>query len=279
MNRISKKGKIKIIDDEYIEKEEKDLKKIYDYLLSRDFTSFVPLIEHDRDISKYRYIEDLSASDYQKSEDLIKTISSLHNKTSFNKEVSKETYKKIYEDMLGYINYLEEYYNRLLVSMEYSDFPSPSETLMLENFYKLEEVLSFLKREIDNWYNMVKDKTKQRVCLNHGKLELQHLLKNDKNYLISMDKANFSSPINDLVRFYHKEWENVEFSSLLDLYLKHTTLNPDEIKLLLINITIPKKIELSNNEYKNVTNVRKLFDYIFKTEELIRPYYSSEQTE
>lgn len=279
MNRISKKGRIKIIDNEYIEKEEKDLNKIYDYLLSRDFTSFVPLIKYDRKISKYRYIEDLSVSDYQKSEDLIKTISSLHNKTSFNKEVSKETYKKIYEDMIGYINYLEEYYNKLIVTMEYSDFPSPSETLLLENYYKLEEVLYFLKREIDNWYNMVKDKTKQRVCLNHGKLELSHLLKNDKNYLISMDKANFSSPINDLIRFYHKEWENVEFSSLLDLYLKHTTLNPDEIKLLLINITIPKKIEFTNNEYKNVTNVRKLFDYIFKTEELIRPYYSTENKE
>lgn len=278
MNRIAKKGKVKIINNEYIEKQEKDLNKIYDYLLSRDFTSFVPLIEYDRKVSKYKYIEDLSISDYQKSEDLIKTISSLHNKTSFNKEVSKETYKKIYDSMMGYINYLEEYYNKLLITMEYSDFPSPSETLLLENYYKLEEVLIFLKSEIDNWFNMVKDKTKQRVCLNHGKLELSHLIKNDKNYLISMDETNFSSPINDLVRFYHKEWERVEFSSLLDLYLKHTTLNADEMKLLIINITIPKKVEFIDSEYMNVANVRKLFDYIYKTEELIRPYYSSEQT-
>ncbi len=276
MNRISKKGKVKIIDNEYIEKEENDLSKIYEYLLSRDFTSFIPLINHERSISRYKYIEDLSISNYQKGEDLIKTISSLHNKTSFNKEVSKDTYKKVYEDMIGYINYLEEYYNNLISAIEYHDFPSPSETLFLENYYKLKEVLEFLKNEINNWYNMVKDKTKQRVCLNHGKLELSHLIKNDKNYLISLDEANFSSPINDIIRFYHKEWENTEFSSLLDLYLKHTTLNDDEIKLLLINITIPNKIEFIDNEYKNVTNMRKMFDYIYKTEELIRPYYPSE---
>lgn len=279
MNRISKKGKVKIINNEYVEKEEKDLNKIYDYLLSRDFTSFIPLTSHERSISKYKYIEDLSANDYQKSEDLIITVSSLHNKTSFNKEVSKDTYKKIYDDMIGYTNYLEDYYNKLIATIEYSDFPSPSETLLLENYTKLNGVLDFLKNEINNWYNMVKDKTKQRVCLNHGKLELSHMIKNDKNYLISMDEANFSSPINDLVRLYHKEWEKIEFSSLLDLYLKHTTLNPDEMKLLIINITIPEKFEFENQEYKNVTMVRKMFDYIYKTEELIRPYYSSEQKE
>lgn len=279
MNRLLKKGKVKIINEEYVEKDEKDLNKIYDYLLSRDFTSFIPLIEHNRGVSKYSYIKDLSISDYQKSEDLIKTISNLHNKTSFNKEVSKETYKKIYENIVGYINYLGIYYNKLISEIEYHDFPSPSETLILENYYKLNEVLEFLKREVENWYKMVSDKTKQRVCLNHGKLELSHLIKNDKSYLISMDETNFSSPINDIVRFYHKEWENLEFSSLLDSYLKHTTLNPDELKLLLINITIPKTVELNENEFNNVKNVRKLFDYIYKTEDLIRPYYSSEQKE
>jgi hypothetical protein len=158
------------------------------------------------------------------------------------------------------------------------EFSSPSEILFLDNYYKIPEVVSFLHEELNKWYNMVKDKHKQRVSLNHGKLELSHLIKNNQTYLISLGNANFSSPINDIIRFYKKEWNNIEFSSILDTYLNNTKLSEDELKLLLINLVIPFTIENKNNEYKNTIEVSNLFNYIYKTEELIRPYYSSENS-
>ena len=112
------------------------------------------------------------------------------------------------------------------------------------------------------------------MCLNHGNLSLDHLIKNDREYLISWDKSSFDSPILDIVTLYHNEWENLEFASLLNIYLDKCKLTNEEKKLLFLNIAIPKKIKVYNNEIDNVAEVRKLFDYIFKTEELLRPYYS-----
>ena len=53
----------------------------------------------------------------------------------------------------------------------------------------------------------------------------------------------------------------------------------EEEKLLIINICIPKLIKLDEIEYFNTIKVTKLFNYIYQTEDLIRPYYSEENTE
>ena len=38
-------------------------------------------------------------------------------------------------------------------------------------------------------------------------------------------------------------------------------------------------INLDSNEYNNCINIRNNLDYVFKTEILVRPYYSKEQEE
>ena len=42
--------------------------------------------------------------------------------------------------------------------------------------------------------------------------------------------------------------------------------------LFLTQISIPSKIEYTNNEYKNVINVRKIIDYAYKTDGLLKEY-------
>ena len=48
-------------------------------------------------------------------------------------------------------------------------------------------------------------------------------------------------------------------------------LTDEELKLLFILIVIPDEVNLNNQEITNVQNIRHLLDYIYKTEELIRP--------
>lgn len=276
MNRIRKQKNITIYNDEYIKKDDKDNEEIYNYLESRDFHQYLKYQQRLDNSSYYPYIKDLSIDKYQKGEDLINTVALLHNKTSYNKEITKEKYKKIHDNISGYINHLDEYYYKLLESFEIIEYPSPSQSLFLSNYSKLLILFDFIKKENDSWYNSVQDKSKERVCLNHGNLSLEHLLKNDREYLISWDKSSFDSPILDIVTLYHNEWETLDFSSLLNIYLNKCKLTDEEKKLLFINIAIPKKIKVYNKEIENVNEIRKLFDYIFKTEELLRPYYSEQ---
>lgn len=279
MNKIRKVGKVSIFNDEKVIKQEKNNDEIYEYLESRNFDNYLKPIERVDERAVYPYIKDKSVDNYQKGEDLIKTVALLHNKTSFNKEINPSKYKEIHDSIIGHINYLDKYFYEYLDKTELKEYPSPSDTIFLRNYSKLLSLFDFLKQETDTWYELAKDNTKKRVSLNHGNLSLDHLLKNDKDYLISWDNATFDSPILDITNLYHNEWNNIDFSTALKNYLERCSLSADEKKLLFINLAIPKKIEKTSDEMINVMETSRLFDYIYKTEELIRPYYTEQQKE
>lgn len=257
-------------------KKEKDIQELYKYLSSRSFEYYPKLIEDNRsDVNVYEYIEDNSIDDEQKLYDLINLISLLHNKTSYYKEVTNDKIKSIYEELLGRVLFLEEYFNKIIFEIEDNVFISPSNNLLLNNSSKIFESLTFLKREIEEWYKISIDKNKMRVSLIHNNLELDHYIKNKDDYLISWDNYKIDSPILDIVKLYKKVYLNMDFSEPLKTYMDKFELTEIEKKLLFIMLVMPDEINLTENELRNVSTVRKYLDYIFKTENLIRPYYNA----
>jgi hypothetical protein len=150
---------------------------------------------------------------------------------------------------------------------------------LIRNISKIFSSLDFSSSELDTWFNMVKNQNKKRVCLIHNNLSLEHFIKNEQDYLISWDEARIDSPVLDLVKFYQSDYFNVNFDILFSRYLEMVHLSDDEKKLFFILISIPKKIELRDTEFKNCTNVRVLMDYLFITEKLVRPYYAIEEND
>lgn len=263
-----------------IKKRNNNIHNLYNYLISRNFDYFPKLIDDTRDeLNVYEYIDSVSMPNDQKASDLIKLLALLHNKTSYNKEVSSDTYKKIYENILENIDYLLFYYNEMFDKLILETYYSPATYLFLRNYQAIFNCLNFTKNELESWYLEVKDKTKQRVSLVHNNLELDHFIKADKDYLISWDRAVTDTPILDIIHFYRKEFYKIEASSILEEYLDSMSLNADEKKLLFICISIPSKIELKGSERENTEEVRKVLDYIFKTEKLLKPYYSENKEE
>ena len=278
--KVTVKGCTKIFNCTYGDyvvkpKKEKDIQELYKYLSSRSFEYYPKLIEDNRsDVNVYEYIEDNSIDDEQKLYDLINLISLLHNKTSYYKEVTNDKIKSIYEELLGRVLFLEEYFNKIIFEIEDNVFISPSNNLLLNNSSKIFESLTFLKREIEEWYKISIDKNKMRVSLIHNNLELDHYIKNKDDYLISWDNYKIDSPILDIVKLYKKVYLNMDFSEPLKTYMDKFELTEIEKKLLFIMLVMPDEINLSENELRNVSIVRKYLDYIFKTENLIRPYYN-----
>ena len=58
------------------------------------------------------------------------------------------------------------------------------------------------------------------------------------------------------------------------MYQNKYPLNESEKKLLFVVISLPKKINIQSTEFKTCIEVRNTLDYLFKTEKLVRPYYS-----
>ena len=279
--RYTIKGKATILEtttgDFIIKPKNKDINELYNYLTNRGFINFPKIIDSSRDeVNVFEYVEDIKLPKEQKCDDLIDIIASLHNKTSYFKEVSEDKFKIIYEDIKKNINYLINYYNTLYEIGFNEKYSSPSNYLFLRNYYKLNASLKYADSELSNWYELVSKETKIRVALVHNNLELNHLL---NNKLISWDKYTIDTPILDIVNLYKKEWQNMNFSECLSRYIYKFPLLEYEKKLLFILLSLPPSLEKFDSEFKKCQNISNLINYIFKTEELIRPYNTNDEKE
>ncbi len=259
-------------------KDKNDLDKIFTYLESRNFNYF-PKSFRESNYDVYEYIEDLSISKEEKALDLINLVSLLHTKTTHYKNIDIDDYKVIYEEIDKKLNELLEYYLTLNDYIDSEVFMSPSSYLLARNISKIYALIDYLKNELSSWYDLIKEKDKQRVTLIHNNLELNHLLRNTNSYLISWDNAKFDIPVYDLYKLYKKNYKDIDFSVLLNEYENRYPLLEEEKKLLFILISIPNKLELNNNEYNNTKKVKELLDYIYKTDKIISPYYSNQNKE
>ncbi|HIU11332.1 MAG TPA: hypothetical protein IAB65_01390 [Candidatus Onthocola stercorigallinarum] len=280
--RYTIKGKATILEttsgDFLIKEKNKDLNELYNYLISRGFDNFPKLIDSSRkDINVFEYVESITMPKEQMCDDIIDLIASLHNKTSYFKEVSEDKFKSIYEDIKSNISFLKNYYDTMYEIGFSEEFMSPATYLFMRNFYKINAALDFCDREIDEWYELIKGESKIRVSVVHNNLSIEHFLKGNKEVLISWDNYLIDTPIIDIVKLYKNEYLNMNFSEVLERYFYKFSLLPYEQKLLFVLITMPPEIKMSNDEFNKCKNISKVIDYVFKTEDLIRPYYAEEE--
>lgn len=271
-------GKATIIDTDngrfVIKEKKKDNRKIYDYLESRNFNYYPKILDDNGNKQLIEYIEPIYTPREQKIMDMIDLVALLHSKTTHFKEIDEDTYKEIYEDITNNINYLTSYYTDIITIIETKVYMSPSEYLLARNITKIFSALNFCDIELKKWYNIVKQKTKQRLVVLHNNLELDHFIRNKNSYLINWDKAKIDIPVFDLYKLYKKHALEFDFSEILKRYESSYLLLEEEKKLFFILIAIPDKIEFNNSEYENCKLISNKIDIIYKTEKFISPYYS-----
>lgn len=282
--RYTLKGKATLLEttsgDFIIKPKNKDIKELYNYLLSRGFDNFPKLIDASRrDVNVFEYVEGIHMPKEQMCDDIIDLMSSLHNKTSYFKEVSEDTYKAIYEDIKSNVSYLKNYYDTLFEIGFNEVYTSPSNYQYLRNYYKINAALDFCEKELDEWYSLIKGETKIRVAVVHNNLSLDHYLKGSKEVLISWDDYLVDTPIIDLVKLYKKEYLKMNFAEALERYFYKFPLLEHEKKLLFILLTLPPESTKCTSELLQCRENNRIIDYVFKTEDLIRPYYSDEVVE
>ena len=256
--KYEKIGKVTIIttsDNKYVLKKINNT-DIYDYLDSRGFHNYPSTkILDNYEVSEY--IEEVDTPYSQKLNDLVETVSILHLKTSYVKDITNE-YKTLYEDLLNNVEYLFNYYSDMMTIIESKVYMSPSEYLLARNISKVFIKLNELNNDINEWYHLVEEKKTMRNSLIHNNLKVDHIL--NKN-LISFDKSRKDMPIIDLYKMYKKN-NLTNIDSLLEIYEKNYPLEEDEKKLLYILIGLPDIIKKEDKEYLNTINIRNMLNRI-----------------
>ena len=273
--KITKKNNLYILntmEGDYVVKlsPKIDYKKLYNYLYSRNF-NYLPEISKDSrdDMLVLEYQEDISIDDNQKAIDLINLVSLLHSKTSYFKNVPVDKYKEIYDNIKNNLTYVSNKYDEMFMEYLKVEYYTPHEYLFLRNYSLIYNAINYSNTKLDEWYSKIKDKTRERVALVHNNLQLDHLIKNKNDYLISWDSYTFDTPILDLYNLYKQEWNNIEFKEVIKTYNSNFSLLEEEKILLDILISIPYNITIEPNEYNNCRNIRKLIDYLSNSSKIV----------
>ena len=274
--RYQVKGKVTFVDTDrgqFAMKEmEHDQEEIWNYLRSRNFLYYPEIIRYEDNILVTKKEQDIAMPREQKAADLTDLMALLHHKTTHYKEVDINDYKELYEDISNNIFYLQTYYDDMMSVIESHVVMSPSEYLLARNITLVYSALAFAKDALEKWYDMIKDKRKQRMVVLHNHLELSHFIRNQNAYLTSWDKAKFGIPIFDFYKFYKKHGLEFEFDELLKRYERAYPLLEEERLLLFILIALPDKIEWDDSEYVMCQKVSNMIDMMYKTEQFISPY-------
>ena len=211
ITRINKCILFNTMDGDYVVKTEPKINylDLYNYLYTRGFKYLPKLVDSSRDNTiVFEYQSDASIDNNQKGLDLIKLVALLHSKTSYFKEITKDRYKEIYENLKNNVQFIDNYYGEMFDRFISEEYYMPSHYLFLRNYSLIYNACKYCLAKIDEWYNKVSDKTKERVVLVHNNLRLDHYIKNENDYLISWDNYTIDSPIVDLYKFYQNEWYN-----------------------------------------------------------------------
>lgn len=278
-------GKVTIIDTDngkfvIKEKNRDSNSSIYEYLNSRNFNYYPKVISnYEDDYVVTEYLESSIMPDEQKLMDLIDLVSLLHSKTTHYKEVDEADYKKLYEDIANNIEYLYSYYNDIITIIESRVYMSPAEYLLARNISLIFSSLNYAKEELEKWYELINNKTKQRLVVLHNNLDMSHFIRNKEAYLINWDKSKIDIPIFDLYKLYKRHSLDYDFEEVLKRYERNYPLLDEERKLLFILIILPDKLEFDENNFEMTKKVSRLIDSLYKTQKLISPYYSTDTKE
>lgn len=269
VKHISYKKSLKIVDTnkgKFTVKVKENNNDIYDYLLNREFKNFIPPVNsQEESFEIYPYISEKSISAEDKAVNLVYILSMLHTRTTVYEVLDLDNVKKIYEENLKELNYLEGYYHDLQDYIENIVYMSPDEYLLIRNISRIYNAIIYSKNTLEAWYQKEILQTKERQVLLHNNLSLDHfLISGDNNYLINWKNAKKGLPIYDLLNFFKNEYESIELEGLYRLYQSKYKYTEEETLLFNALLSKPWKLEFSNNHYQNTIKVQKLIDYLAK---------------
>ena len=177
--------------------------------------------------------------------------------------------KEIYEKTLQQIDSLNEYYHQLQDEIEEHVYMAPVEYLLIRNISLLYENLNFSREYLNQWYEMKKDITKERVVFLHKQPSLSNFIDFKTPYFIHWDLSEKGYPIYDFLYFYRSHYLDLEMDSLFDLYQSRFCYTPDEKVLLFCLLLLDEKIGLSSDHYQSTILVHHHILYSAKVREFV----------
>lgn len=221
-----------------------NIEEVYKYLDDHAVNNYLKPVEVTDKELIFPYFEKTSLTDDEISKRLVLNLTIWQNKTTTYQKLNLDEVKNFYESTKKEINYLFSYYRDIVLQLETKVYYLPTEYLFLRNSSIINRQLKVAADLLEEWYETVKNKERERLVYCHGKCELAHFLPIDDGYFISLEQAHLGRVSDDIENLFRKNFSSIDLVTTYNLYQRKYPYTLDEKLFLFVKLAIPPKIDI-----------------------------------
>lgn len=190
------------------------------------------------------------------------TLAYLHYNSFYYTKVNQDYFQTLNQDILSIINERTLYYEQMIQNFENIVMRSPSQWLLVMNYYRIYESLCSARQYLSQYLEKTSDYHQIRVCLNYKHFDYDHISLKNK-ILLSIENVCVDLPIYDLFDIYQRIPDILfDLDCFGEYYLKKIELKEDEKLLLCCLMNIVPIIDYSDDEIENIIKLSRLLYYL-----------------
>ncbi|UOY94166.1 spore coat protein YsxE [Ectobacillus sp. JY-23] len=276
-------------------------------LAEKGFTNFAPIYhngigEYILSDSEYRYYlmpwleahaQGEENDEYHK---MFQTLASMHQKTLREEKLTEDVLNNHYDTLSGIWERERNAMEEFVVNCESRWYMSPFELQYCTYFHQAIRAHEFASKKLEEWHEAMKEQETTRIALIHGNLSMNHFLfdHEQNGYFISLERSQFSTPVQDLVQFYSRSFQTYPIArndryEWFQVYQKNFPFTPEEKKLMLAYLAYPRLFTKQvatyaaqpsrndRNERESVTQLQQVHWLINNTEFFVSQIQAAEQ--
>lgn len=252
---------------------QKSLQNMYDLVETLNLSCFVHIIPnlHHEYLTiyqhQYLYLMPFIESGSQHLKEMkiqfyFETLAYLHEHSFYDMKVNQQYLHTLEKDVLKVINERFQYYEKMIESYENEVYRSPSQWMLVMNYYRIYDALALAKQYLSQYMNCIQECHSIRICLTYKNFDYQHISLKHK-CLISLDYMEMDLPIYDIFDMYQKIPDILfDLDCLSQSYLKKFELRKEEKLLLCCLMNIVPIIQFEHDEIDNIIKLSRLLYYL-----------------
>ena len=267
--------KLKCEEGYYVAKitSQKSLQNMYDSIETLNLSCFVHIIPNDHHEyltsyqQQYLYLMPFIESGSQHLKEMkiqfyFETLAYLHGHSFYDMKVNQQYFHTLENDVLKVIQERMAYYEQMITNYENELYRSPSQWLLVMNYYRIYDALCLARQYLSQYMNCVQNCRSIRICITYKNFDYQHISLKSK-CLISLDYLEMDLPIYDIFDMYQKIPDiRFDLDCLSQSYLKKFELREEEKLLLCCLMNIVPIIQLEHDEIDNIIKLSRLLYYL-----------------
>jgi spore coat protein YsxE len=216
---------------------------------------------YDQDHSAYYLMPWLVANEDEERNDhafkLFKQLGELHAKTVKDEKITAEQIDSLVQHEKEKWKKRKTELENFIEKCENQSYMSPFELYFCTYYREMMGSSDFALRKLDEWQELMNEKSNYRMVFTHGKPSFQHYLYNveGNGLFVNFEQANHLPPIYDLLYFYYRSCKTYPFQTddrfqWFQTYRKQFPLKKEELTLFIAQLAYPENMYRVINTYR-----------------------------